>query len=223
MMDVINLEFLTKLGFYKDGKLTNDYYDCYRLYAYFLLSYLNDLLHLTAIEEDAQKGDNPLRPIKREEKDFYQKLSPLNFFYVRNFLKIEKLLSKDIQFLKDRIMSKNFTYDEEAKRMIESSYKEVVKDHEGSDDVIVTYGDFSSGNFFAPNSAIVLGIRFDPQYEDEANDSDEWLKQFAEKKTLVSLFIDMIEKEAENKNISLKVLEFDENSVKFNNNTFKSY
>ncbi len=222
-MDVINLEFLTKLGFYKDGKLTNDYYDCYRLYAYFLLSYLNDLLHLTAIEEDAQKGDNPLRPIKREEKDFYQKLSPLNFFYVRNFLKIEKLLSKDIQFLKDRIMSKNFTYDEEAKRMIESSYKEVVKDHEGSDDVIVTYGDFSSGNFFAPNSAIVLGIRFDPQYEDEANDSDEWLKQFAEKKTLVSLFIDMIEKEAENKNISLKVLEFDENSVKFNNNTFKSY
>ena len=223
MMDVINLEFLTKLGFYKNGELTNDYYDCYRLYAYFLLSYLNDLLHLTAIEEDAKKGDNPLRPIEREEKDFYQKLSPLNFFYVRNFLKIEKLLSKDIQFLKDRIMSKNFTYDEEAKRMIESSYKEVVKDHEGSDDVIVTYGDFSSGNFFAPNSAIVLGIRFDPQYEDEANDSDEWLKQFAEKKTLVSLFIDMIEKEAENKNISLKVLEFDENSVKFNNNTFKSY
>ena len=223
MMDVINLEFLTKLGFYKNGELTNDYYDCYRLYAYFLLSYLNDLLHLTAIEEDAQKGDNPLRPIKREEKDFYQKLSPLNFFYVRNFLKIEKLLSKDIQFLKDRIMSKNFTYDEEAKRVIESSYKEVVKDHEGSDDVMVTYGDFSSGNFFAPNCAIVLGIRISPQFEEDTEDNPNWLEQYCEREDLVSIIINRVEEEAKKENIVLKVFEYNEESARISNTIFKSY
>lgn len=223
MKDIINLKLLARKGFYKDGSLTNDYYDCYRLYAYFLLSYLNEIFHLTDLEEKAQKIDSPLKPLKLDDKDFYQKLSPLKFFYIRSFLYIEKLSLLDILFLKNRISSKKFSYDGAAKRVIEKSYKVVVKHHEGYDEDIVSYGDFSSGKFFAPNSAIVLGIRFDPQYEDEAKDSDEWLKQFAEKKTLVSLFIDMIEKEAENKNISLKVLEFDENSVKFNNNTFKSY
>ena len=127
----INIELLTKLGFYKDEHLTQEYYDCYRLYNYFLLSYLNEKIHLTKLEEEALTMKNPFKPLSLDEKDFFQKLSPLKFFYIRNILKIEKLSSKDIQFLKDRNQNKQFSFDEEAKQMINDSYKEVVKDHEG--------------------------------------------------------------------------------------------
>ena len=71
----------------------------------------------------------------------------------------------------------------------------MVKDHEGSDDVMVTYGDFSSGNFFAPNCAIVLGIRISPQFEEDTEDNPNWLEQYCEREDLVSIIINRVEEE----------------------------
>ena len=223
MKDVIELEHLKKIGFYKDGKLTNDYIDCYRFYDYYLSLYLDDLLHLTDLEEQVINGDIPLIPLKQEDKDEFQRLSPFKFFYIRNFLKIEKLIDEEIQFLKDRIKDKCFSYDDEVKKMIENSYKEVVKDHEGSDEVNVAYGDFSSGNFFAPNCAIVLGIRFDYQYEGNKDDSINWLKEYSERKTLASNLIKQVEGRAKDLNIVLKVFEFNVESPTISDTFFKSY
>lgn len=222
MKDVIYLELLENLGFYKDGQLTDVYHECYQLYNNYLLAYLNEIFFLETIEGAFNKLEYPLKPIKDEDKDDYQKMSLLKFFYIRSFLHIEKLSSKNIDFLKKRVLNKAFSFDKDAKKLIEDSYKKVVKHHVGFDEEIVSYGDFSSGKYFAPNCAIVLGFRYDPQYGDD-EDNPQYLEQYCKRKVFADTYINIINKEAEKKNIPLKVLKFDEYSVQFSNNDFKSY
>ena len=162
MVDKGSINQLTKLGLYKDGSLTKEYYDLYRLYNYFLLSYVNEKFHLTKIEDEAFR-DYQLDPIE-EDKDFYQHVSSLKFFYIRNDLKIENLYPKDMKDLRERLAKGKFEFDEDTKQMIHDSYPMVIKDPKVRDESIACYGPFDSGHYFAPSNAIVLGFRFDPKY-----------------------------------------------------------
>ena len=93
MLKNADLEKLEELGFIQNGKVTSTYIGIYQLYASLLMEYLDKKLKLREKEEKIKNSPLQIQPLK-EDKDIYQSLSPFEFFFLRNTLRIERL-SKD--------------------------------------------------------------------------------------------------------------------------------
>ena len=54
--------------------------------------------------------------------------------------------------------------------MLEHSYKKVISVNNVEDGTYINYGPYTSGQYYAPNNVLVIGVRFDPEYDKETTD-----------------------------------------------------
>lgn len=206
---------LTKLGFVEGTRVTEMYKQIYQLYTSLLLQYLDKLLGLREKEEQIKNSFLQLQPIKEEDKDAYQSLSPLEFFYVRNDLKIESITQEYLRLLQKRCENKNYQLDAIAEQIIRDTCMNVVTNTKYKKGTRINYGPSTKDDYFAPNDSIVLGLRRNPEYDKgrEKKDNPEWVEMFFKKEMLMQALKKLIEEEAAKKGIPLEVIVYDENSV----------
>lgn len=138
----------------------NLFYTLYALYSDFLYEYL--LKHTDIKKYDDMLSEMNSNVISNDRKDLYQFLSSnyLKNLYVRNNLYIERLSDADIRFLTDRILNAEYDYDEKVEELIERTFRTVIFDEIGVNNVETNYGP-DAPDFYAPVDSLVIGDRID--------------------------------------------------------------
>ena len=177
------IQRLTDKGFISNGELNTKFYAVYKMYSDYFLDFIDDTIKLKSYD-DALSEKKLLPKIEEEYMDVYQRFSKYEYFYIRNYLAIEKLDDDYIEELLSRYENNDRSYDEFARSMIEKTYIEVC-----NNDTLfgnVSYGP-DTGEFFAPNDSIVIGCRADLSIDEENDDFYEWLSREEE-------FVEVVEK-----------------------------
>ena len=179
---------LKNKGFITSGFLNDSFYSVYKMYTNYLLDYLDEVIGLKSFD-DILLSRKTFDIVNEEKRDIYQRFSKYNYFYIRNFLCIERLDIGYINELKSRYESGNMVFDDFAKELIKDTIKDVCNNGFFSTD----YGP-SSGNYVAPANAIVVGCRSNDNPEKD-EDFFEWAGKVKEFYNTVS----NVNKVAENK------------------------
>ena len=213
MLRESNITLLREKGLVEGTTVTKLYENIYKYYGLYLLLYLNKKLHLSERENEIQNSILKMKPVKKGEEDSYQSLSSMNFFFIRNNLKIERLSKEDLELLKKRIFQQKQTLDEKTERMIELTYRDVIRNEKYKEGTNINYGPTTSTDFFAPNNSIVLGFRFDPEYETDTKENPNWLETYMKRKTLAQALCHLIEIEAKQQKLPVRVIEYNEETI----------
>ena len=152
-----------------------------------------------------------IKPVEKELQDPFQKLSYLNYFFIRNSLKIERLHNDVIQVLKERINSGKTQFDEEANKLVMKTIINVIKNETVKDGVFINYGFPYNSDVFAPNNAVVLGMRVDiiSDTEDDEHFIDNYIKKREKVNKVKSFISDEMNKYYP---IPFKLIEYDDSS-----------
>ncbi len=205
-----NIQKLNQLGLLENNRPTLLYREVYQLYYSMLLQFLNQSLGLTHVEQVLL--DATVKPLNQSEKDIYQRMSFLKFFYIRNNLRVECLPEDLLQTLIDRVQTQNNSYDSVMKRLIETTYSDVITDIHSPLGANICYGNLNSLDYFAPNNAVVLGFRNDPDYESDHRDG-KWLPMYLQRNSLAKKSQEQVMKLAEEKlSVPLRVISYNEYS-----------
>ena len=203
---------LQELGFLINGELTDEYISIYKLYNNYLLHHIDSLIGLSSYIEDSMLSREPtIKPVEKELEDPFQKLSYLNYFFIRNSLKIERLPNDVIQILKERINSGKTQFDEEANKLVMKTIINVIKNETVKDGVFINYGFPYNSDVFAPNNAVVLGMRVDiiSDTEDDEHFIDNYIKKREKVNKVKSFISDEMNKYYP---IPFKLIEYDDSS-----------
>lgn len=203
---------LQELGFLINGELTDEYISIYKLYNNYLLHHIDSLIGLSSyIEESMLSREPTIKPVEKELQDPFQKLSYLNYFFIRNSLKIERLPNDVIQILKERINSGKTQFDEEANKLVMKTIINVIKNETVKDGVFINYGFPYNSDVFAPNNAVVLGMRVDiiSDTEDDEHFIDNFIKKREKVNKVKSFISDEMNKYYP---IPFKLIEYDDSS-----------
>ena len=206
---------LQELGFLINGELTDEYINIYKLYNNYLLHHIDSLLGLSSYIEESMISIEPsIKPVEKELQDPFQKLSYLNYFYIRNSLKIERLPNDVIQTLKERINSGKTQFNEEANKLVMKTVLNVIRNEKVEDGVFINYGFPYNSDVFAPNNAVVLGIRVDiiSDTEDDEHFFDNYIKKREKVNNVISFISDEMKKHYP---IPFKLIEYDDSSVDY--------
>lgn len=225
-----DIKSLEKKSWYQNGKITKEFVDLYKGYCGLLEKYLDKMLDISEMDQIIKESNFHLKEVDEKDKDIYQSFSNFSYFYLRNTLYIEKLDELELQQLKKKIDSKDEILDYDTEMMIKQSYEKVITTTNVENATFINYGPHSSYQYYAQNNAIVLGVRYDPEYNASENNpdynDDAWDENNDKQIYLVKAVIDTMNEEAENKlNVPVKVIEYNEDSVKKKDNSsleFKS-
>ena len=204
---------LKELGFVEGNRVTSMYVQIYELYSSLLLKYLDKLLNLKEKEEQMKNSPMQIQPLKEKDKDAYQSLSPLEFFYVRNDLRLENIPKDYLRILQKRCENKNDQLDAISEQIIQDTYLSVITNSNYKNGTHINYGPTTSTDFFAPNNSIVLGLRRDPEYEKGQGDNPEWTELYLKKEIVLKALERLIEEAAKKKKIPLEVIIYNEATV----------
>ena len=216
----LDYERMNKLGFINGDNLTDKFEAVYKIYSLFLLKYIDEKLGLTKIENDIDNSVLDIKEVEESEKDIYQSLSYLKYFYVRNTLFIERLSESIINELYERYINNQLYYDKYAEDIINITIRTVIIGD--NDHTFSNFGPVSSGDYYAPLDCIIIGERFDPEYHKGNSKDGSWMSEFMQKDMLFSVIKGMIEQESKME-IPIFVIKYDENSIKkktVENNSF---
>lgn len=148
----------------------------YSLYYNWLLKYLCQELNLKKYDNLLLNSELRFKTVSLENMDIYQYLSfnDLKYFYVRNNLYLDNLSNEEINILINYSINHDYDYNEEKKNFVKSTYQKVIFDDILGDNSVISinYGP-ESESFFAPNNAVVIGLRYDELYNIGMTD-DEW-------------------------------------------------
>lgn len=214
-----DIKALEKKGWYQNGKITKEFIEIYKAYYSFLAKYLDKILNISEMDKILKESKFHLKEVEEQDKDIYQSFSSFSYFYLRNTLYIERLDELELQQLKKKIDSKDEILDYDTEMMIKQSYEKVITTTNVENVTFINYGPYSSRQYYAQNNAIVLGVRYDPEYNASENNpdysDDAWDENNDRQIYLVKAVIDTMNEEAENKlNVPVKVIEYNEDSVK---------
>ena len=84
------IQRLTDKGFISNGELNTKFYAVYKMYSDYFLDFIDDTIKLKSYD-DALSEKKLLPKIEEEYMDVYQRFSKYEYFYIRNYLAIEKL------------------------------------------------------------------------------------------------------------------------------------
>ena len=213
MLRESSITLMQEKGLVEGVQVTKLFESLYEYYGKYLLLYLDKKLGLSRREQEIKDSALQMKPVKESDKDAYQSLSPLEFFFVRNNLKIERLPEQFIELLKRRVFQQKEELDEKTEQMIELTYRDVIRNEKYKDGTHINYGPTTSTDFFAPNDALVLGFRFDPEYETDTNDNPDWMENYMRKETLARALCRLIRSEAEKQDLPVYVIEYNEATV----------
>ncbi len=179
----------------------------YILYRIYLMEYLK----LFGIKEYDDKIKNcELNFCKNKEENMclnqlylYEDItyfSVLNDFYIQN-LEEEELLK-----IQERISNGNYSFDEDAKLLIEKTYKKVLRSSKYAelDDDIKTMNNYD--DYLVEDGTLVLEIKFD-KFSNEGLEGKEWLEDYKQKLIFLQNISKQMEEELQRKLlIPVKVL-----------------
>lgn len=190
---------------------------CYSLYHNWLLMYISNKLQLKKYDDLICDSGLKFEVISPEDMDIYQYLASdyLKYFYVRNNLHLDNLSEEEFELLVKFSMDKDYGYDEEKEKFVESTYQRVIfTDVLGNKQIIsINYGP-QSGRFFAPNNAIVIGFRYNELYNIGMTD-DEWDELHDKQMDVLSEILNLFDVETQNVlHIPHKIIIYNDFSVK---------
>lgn len=197
------------------GELLDTYGIISKFYQQLLEKYLGELLEINVYDETIEKTGLKFEEVLEEDKDIYQKGSNYKYFYLRNTVYIEKLLVEELNFLINKYNSHDYSLDEKTKELLGRTFKEVITSDIKEDNVLINYGPLDS-TYFAPNNAVVFGIRCSDDFEC-ADEDDEWLEiNFQQQNYLERLKNELNEKCKDKLSIPVCFIIYDdENVLKF--------
>ena len=213
MLRESSVKLLQEKGLAEGVEVSKLFESLYEYYGIYLLQYFDKKLRLSEREKEIQESILQMKPVKEEDKDAYQSLSPMKFFFIRNNLKIERLPQQYIELLKKRVFQQKEELDEKTERMIAETYQTVVRNEKYKDGTHINYGPTTSTDFFAPNDAVVLGFRFDPEYEKDTPENPDWLETYMKRETLAKALCTLVNEEAEKQGLPVHVIEYNEETV----------
>ena len=209
-----NIEELKKIDLVENDVVLPIYIDIYRLYSFLFMEYLDRKIQLRKRESEIKNSLFHLQPLNEEEKDFYQLLSPLEFFYIRNHLNIEKIPKKSLQVLIDRCKEKNNELDSIVEGIIQETYLDVITNDQFAKKSSINYALNGTIPLMASNDSIVLGLRRDPEYEKGVGHNPEWVELSIKKDLLLEALKQIVEEDAKNNGLKLTVFIFNEVTTK---------
>ena len=198
-----DVELASTKGLASDGVLNDEYFSLQAMYASLLNAYLNLKLGISNIE---QKLDSiGCRPT--EDKDQYQLLSNIKYFYVRNNLYIEHLTKEQIQ----QLIDSNGIFNNETYALIETTFKDIIKTYNFNLDKFTIFYGPSSSNFQRPNDSLVIGYRF-AEEDDSLYPSEEvWYDDYIKRYGFVKDSMPQFEKEwSRILNVETSLIQYDE-------------
>ena len=213
-----DVEKLEKKGWLKDENFTSEFTSLYQTYTKLLEQYIEKKVGLNEMDEVLENSKFNLKTVSLSDQDIYQSLSSFKYLYIRNTLHLETLDTLELQQLQKHIKENKIILDEELYKMLEHSYKKVISVNNVEDGTYINYGPYTSGQYYAPNNVLVIGVRFDPEYDKETTDinynEDEWDENNDKQEQLVRAVIDTLNKENNlHPELPIKAIEYNEFSV----------
>ena len=206
-----NLEYLNSLT----GTQKDTYLILNGLYRSLLNQYLKQLV-LGNYDKILSSSDLSFVPVATEEQDFYQYYSnnDLKYYYVRNNIFVERLSDEELNYLKSRIITNNFTLQSEDVTFVRNTFSKVIKEEDIDGKAYVTNFGPDSSTFHAQSNSLVIGFRYD---EFNLNDMTEekWAQNNNKQREFLWNFNNQLEMDLKQKlNIPVSVIEYDEYSIK---------
>lgn len=222
-----DIERLNQSGWLNGETLTAEFISLYKMYSKLLEQYVDQKVNIREMDNLLKNSPFNLKKVSLEEMDIYQANSSFDYLYLRNTLHIEKLDELEIQQLQKRVSSQNDILDEEMSLLIGKSYQKVITIDKVADGTYINYGPYGARRYYAPNNFIVIGIRYDPEYEKESIDpnynDEEWDENNDKQIQLVQAVVDTINEENNNhSDLLVRAIEYNEFSVKKKINIEKS-
>jgi len=158
-----------------DENLKNYYLKFYSLYMNLFIKFLIKRTSIGIYDKCLSESKLNFICIERDNMDIYQKLcaDDLKYFYVRNNLYLNRLTKSEFEYLKKVVHDNQTEITSLTEKFIENTYKKVIFEDVGKQtNMLINYGP-ESPQFFAPNNALVIGIRYDEFNYNGMTDS-EW-------------------------------------------------
>lgn len=223
MYKIITKEnFQTSVSNFEIEKLnetaTQEYLSLSTLYRTLLNEYIKTIC-INDFDEAIKNSGLNFIPIEDENQDFYQYYnnSGLTYYYVRNNIYLERLTEEETKFLKSKLSSQDLSLTKEDMNFISQTFSKVIKEiHDGVEEPFDTnYGPTSTG-YFAPSNALVIGFRYD-RFKNNGMDEDRFFENLMKQKSyslnLNSQLQEILQSQLQ---LPVKVIEYNENSVKKN-------
>lgn len=209
MFDILELE---KKGVIDNNNFNEKFLMLYKRYYSFLEKYINDIININSIDESVELHQSNLATVKKDDMDIYQYLSSFKYFYLRNTLYIEKLNAEELNFLES-----NNIYNENVFHFIKNTYKKVITTSTSLDGLNINYGPMDSINFYAPSNALIIGFRYDPEFDGELANKDDnlWYDNYQNQQIFISTVLRKFEEHSnEASDITIRIIKYDEFSCK---------
>lgn len=196
----------------ENGDFSEKYYLLQYIMQYFIEKYLEHKINLKKYDDCFLNSDLDFNEVDEKDKDIYQLRSLYHYYYLRNTLYVEKLTLKDLEFLLSCYESYQNNLSDEMIRFIEKNLEVVISSDISLEVRKINYGP-PTPDFFAPVDSIVLGFRYD--IYGNSNENENWLDtEFQKKLYLQSVLSSQMEECEKNLDIPLKILVYDDFSVK---------
>lgn len=194
-----------------------EYIELYNMYRRLFSEFIIKKIDLQEYDKKIESSELKFKQLAQEDMDIYQFFTSdeLRYFYIRNNIYIENLTDEEKNILKRKMLEENYELDEEALKMIESTYKKVIfEDALKNGKKCFTFFGPNSRNFMAENDSLVIGVRYDEFFSEGMND-EEWDKLHDNQLIYLSKIVKEMDTEMKNKiDIPVSILMYDDFSTK---------
>lgn len=201
----INKELSIEKGLIQ-GDNNNLYIQIENFYKYLFERYLLSKVNIKSFDEELKnsKLDFGIPNFQKQNLNIIDYLN-CNYILVLNSFFIEKLDINDINALKNKLNNKDYSLDDSTYKMIERTFKEVIKNNYHKDKYEekvykICYGEDPVPSNFADNDALVLLVLFSKNKN--SYNKEEYVQNIVEKKKFLKNFENKIKLEV-NKNINI--------------------
>lgn len=209
-IDNKDIEILILEGAFSKEAMTEnkEYLNIYSLYRKFYTEYIYNTLDLKKYESKLKASGLQFKGINDKNKDFFQRFSNeiLEYFFIRNILYIDELNNEEIDELRLRVIEKKYIFDEKAEKLIEETYKKVLKRNNIEDSEIIR--GIVCENYLIKEGTLILGMRYNSFTENGLSGS-KWLDDYISKlKFLEDLFLEIKKDVTEKLLIPVEILRY---------------
>ena len=225
MYKIITKEnFITSVLEFDINKLPDtevqNYLNLSTLYRSLLNEYIKQL-GLENYENAIKNSELNFIPVNSLDQDFYQYYnnSNLDYYYIRNNIYIDRLTEKEKEYLQNKLNAHDYSLGDQDINFVSQTLSKVIKEvHETTPEPFeVNFGPLST-DFFAQNDALVIGFRYD-SFNDNGIDEDAFADNYEKQREFCLSLNKQLEIQLQNRlQIPVKVIEYDENSIKKNSN-----
>lgn len=198
-----------------DDETRENYFLLTSAYRYYLTKYLEEKVGLSKFDKRIETSELSFVPVDEKEMDFYQGFNRSNykFIYLRNNIYIGNLSNEERNELCELIKSSELEYNEKIGEFIGRTFKKAIfEKSKDNDSININYGPISQ-SFFAPNDALIIGLRYD-EYNSNGMSDEEWDKNHDSQVAEINNLRKELALEVESKlSINCHLLQYDEFSI----------